>query len=235
MFNIKTWEERASEIVDSGSIEKSIKQELFNQAWKTTSKIVIDKLKIVEADYVLDAGCGWGRLLVGIKYHFPSIKIDGIELTEKFVEVARDLLKDLEINDNSKVIQGNLVESDLGQDKYNKFYSTRVLHYIDKKELVLKKLYNCLKKEGKGIIIIPNRFSPYRLLTYKHAPLYSIFRVKEHMKNVGFKKVKTGGYGFIPDLSHFKFKSNLSFIEEISNKIPLANYLGGLAYAIGEK
>lgn len=235
MINIKSWEERARECVNSGKIKGSIKQELFNNAWKASSKIVINKLKIIETDYVLDAGCGWGRILIGIKYYLPDIKIDGIELTEKFVQVARNLLLDLHLSNGTNVKQGDLINCDLGEDKYDSFYSIRVLHYIQEKEFVLKKLYNCLKKAGRGIVILPNMYCPYRLLTYKHAPLYSIFIVKKHMEQVGFKKVKTGSYGFIRDVTNLKFKLSISYIEDIFNKIPIVNYMGGLAYAVGEK
>jgi ubiquinone/menaquinone biosynthesis C-methylase UbiE len=231
----KSWKERAEEFVLSGKIEKTIEKELFNYAWRATTKILINKLKIDGDDHILDAGCGWGRILIGIKSYLPTVRIDGVELTEEFVEIAINLLKNFHLSGGVKIVQGDLMSYDLGKCKYDSFYSTRVLHYIKDKELVLKKLYACLKKGSRGIVVLPNRYCIYRILTYRHAPLYSIFRVKKLMEKVGFKNVKSGGYGFIPNFVNFKSDSYICYLEDLINKMPGSEYLGGLAYAVGQK
>lgn len=234
-IRLKPWEEKAKEFVDLGEKEKAIKKELFNHAWRATSKILIDKLNVGNKDYVLDAGCGWGRILIGLKYHLHNIRIDGIELTKELSELAQNLLCRFNLQNGINILQSDLIKYDLGQEKYDSFYSIRVLHYIEEKEFMIDKFYKCLKKKGKGIVILPNRYCPYRLLTYKHAPLYPISKIKKYMEIVGFKNVKTGGYKIIPDFLNIQNSSKLCYIDDIFYKIPIINYVGGLAYAVGEK
>lgn len=231
----KSWNERVDNMVNSGKIKDAIENELYTHTWRATTKIIINKLNIKNNDIVFDAGFGWGRILVGLKYYLPELRIDGVELTEKFVETARMLLKDLNMNSGVNLEQGDLINYELEENKYDSFYSIRVLHYILEKEYILAKLYKSLKKGGGGLIIIPNGYCPYRWFTYKHAPLYPILKVKQIMEKVGYRNVTTGCYGFIPPIVNINFESPICYIEDILNKLPIINYLGGLAYAVGEK
>lgn len=236
-INMKSWDEKVDDLVNSGKINDMIRNDLFNYTWRISTKIAIDNLdlKNKKSGMVLDAGFGWGRIIVGLKYYLPELRVTGVELTEKFVKTAKILLRNLNMDAGVNLKQGNLINCELGEDKYDAFCSARVLHYIEEKEYVLLKLYKSLKNRGKGLIIIPNRYCPYRWFTYKHAPLYSILKVKQIMEKVGFKNVRIGGYGFIPPIVNFSFKSPVCHIEDILDRIPIMNYLGALAYAIGEK
>lgn len=231
----KSWNDRSTELLNSGKIKDESKNQLFNLAWKFTSKIIISKLAIKNNDIVFDAGFGLGRVVMGLKYYLPELRIDGVELTDVFAKEARTLLKDFNMNTGVNLEQGDLINYELEENKYDAFYSTRVLHYIWDKEYVLSKLYKSLKKGGKGLIIIPNRYCPYQLVTYKHAPLYSIHKVKQIMEKVGYKNVLTGGYGFIPPFIEIDFESPIYFIEYMLERLPIINYFGGLGYAVGKK
>lgn len=231
----KSWNARNTILLNSGKIKDEIKKHLFNLTWQITSKIIINKLKIKNNDIVFDAGFGLGRVVIGLKHYLPEVRIDGVELSDAFVKETRTFLKKFNINKGVKLEQGDLTDYQMEINKYDSIYSTRVLHYVQDKELVLLKFYKALKKGGKGLIIIPNKYCPYQLITYKHGPLFSIHRLKKIMEMVGFKKIQTGGYGFIPPHIKRDYKSSIYFIENVLERLPIINYLGGLGYVVGEK
>ena len=231
----RSWNARSTELLNSGKINDAIKNDLFNLTWRITSKFIINKLKIKNSDIVFDAGFGLGRVIIGLKYYLPGLRIDGVELTDIFAKETRIFLKDFNMNKGVNLEQGDLINYQLEENKYDSVYSTRVLHYIRDKENILSKFYKSLKKGGKALIIIPNKYCPYQLITYKHAPLYAIHKVKKIMEKVGFKKVLTGGYGFIPPFIENDFDSPTYFIEYVLERLPAINYLGGLGYVVGKK
>jgi cyclopropane fatty-acyl-phospholipid synthase-like methyltransferase len=61
---------------------------------------------------LFDLGCGDGRVLVTAaqKFHAKAI---GIELSPKLVEAANEQIKSLHLEDQVKVIQGDLMEANL--------------------------------------------------------------------------------------------------------------------------
>jgi ubiquinone/menaquinone biosynthesis C-methylase UbiE len=232
--NAKEWLVKARARAEGGVLDRMVQQELFDHTWGASITQLEQNLKIGESQKILDAGCGWGRLIFGLKYFHRSLTIDGYELTFEFVQKAKEILNSSDLHDGVRISQGDLLEITLPSEHYDSFYSSRVLHYIEHKGRVIEKLHKCLKAGGRGMIILPNKSCPYRWFTYKHAPLFPISSVGKLMKDVGFKNIYYGGYGFLPVGKRFAHDSPVTHVEHYLAKSPL-NKFAGLAYVVGEK
>lgn len=228
------WLRKAKNLAEEGIINDIVSKELFDHTWAASLYQLQKHLEIREGHKLLDAGCGWGRLIFGIKYFNPNVSLDGYELTAEFVHKARDILRCSDLDEGVRIIQADLLEAEIAKEYYDGFFSVRVLHYIGKKQVLIKKLHSCLKDGGRGIIIIPNRNCPYRWLTYKHAPLFPISSIGQIMKRVGFRNIYYGGYGMIPPLRRFSHDSIATKIEQYLSSTILGR-CGGLAYVVGQK
>lgn len=226
------WDTWAKQGSASGGLDQMVSEELFDHTWAASAYHLRRLLHIKACNRVLDAGCGWGRVIHALKYHDPSLVIDGYELTAEYVEKSRALLAREGLDKNVTIKQGDLTTIDLGQNRYDAFYSTRVIHYIDDKETVIQKLHECLRPNGRGLFVIPNRLCPYRWVSYNHAPLYPIRALGELMQRAGFRNIKYGGYGFLPGRLRLAHTSPACAIDRFFSQTPLGSF-AGLAYVVG--
>ena len=193
-----SWPQKATERSASGQLEAMVSSELFDHTWKASAQNIISALRLNGSERLLDAGCGWGRVIHALKSHKPALQIDGFELTEEFVDRARRLLRETGLYQGVRIARADLTTAAFSPATYDAFYSTRVLHYIEDKKAVLRALHAALKPGGRGMIVLPNRRCPYRRLTYRHAPLFPIESIGEIMADVGFQDLSYGGFGFFP-------------------------------------
>jgi ubiquinone/menaquinone biosynthesis C-methylase UbiE len=228
------WSTAAKARAEQGILDEMVSSELFDHTWIASVRQLEEHLLFDDGHTVLDAGCGWGRLLLGVKYFHPAVSIDGYELTPEFVGKARDLLERHGLADGVEVVQADLLETDLPVDRYDSLYSSRVVHYIQDKDLLIRKFHSALKEGGRAMIIIPNRSCPYQWFAYKHAPLYPIRSVGRIMEAVGFKQIRYGGYRLLPSSRRFAHDSVAARIEIAMASTPIGRF-GGLAYVVGEK
>jgi cyclopropane fatty-acyl-phospholipid synthase-like methyltransferase len=228
------WYPNAKARAEQGILDAMVSNELFDHTWMASIHQLQKQLRFADGQTVLDAGCGWGRLLVGVKHFHPNVSIDGYELTAEFVDKARELLEQYELADGVRVVQADLLETELPRDHYDSLYSSRVVHYIQAKELLIGKFHAALKEGGRAMIIIPNRSSPYQRRVYKHAPLYPIRSVGRIMEAAGFRAIRYGGYRFLPSSRRFAYDSVAARIENALAATPIGRF-AGLAYVVGDK
>ena len=231
----KEWFDRIASYDNDGTLQRMVDTELFNLSWKITVRAIINTLDMKNGESILEAGCGWGRVLGGIKYYLPQVSIEGIELVDTLVQKANSLIEHYRY-DNAHAVQGDILDmSRYASNTYDAVYSPRVLHYIVDKENALRNLHRVLKPCGRIMISIPNRHCPHRWFSYSH-PLYSIYRLRRLLKAVGFVEVKTGSFGFVPPpLTKRPFGSWLYNVDKLFQYLPGINRLGALAYVCAKK
>lgn len=228
------WVPTARSRAEDGFLDEMVKSELFDHTWIAGVRQLEKQLQLTDDKIVFDAGCGWGRLMLGVKYFHPRIRIDGVELTQEFTDKAKALLELHALSVNTSVRQGDLFEVDLPDDHYDALYSSRVVHYVDDKERLLRRFLATLRPGGRAMIIIPNADSPVQRRKYRHAPLFPIRALGRIMESVGFRDLRYGGYRMLPaglSLSHDSLGGRL---EVALGNTPLGRY-GGLAFAVGQK
>jgi ubiquinone/menaquinone biosynthesis C-methylase UbiE len=228
------WRQWADERARSGHLERMIAEELFDHTWEISSSQIIDVLDLKPQEVVVDAGSGWGRLIHGIKSKMPSLQIRGYELTPEFVERSRRLLQHTHLDDGVAIERADLTQVKLPENSADAFYSSRVLHYIKDKHAAIRNLHGALKPGGRGVIVIPNSACPYRWFTYRHANLYPISQIGKIMREVGFRDLQYGGFGFFPSRPRLAHTSIACRIDRGLSRTPL-NRFAGLAYVRGTK
>jgi ubiquinone/menaquinone biosynthesis C-methylase UbiE len=228
------WHRWADERARSGHLDRMISEELFDHTWQTSATQITSILDLKPGESVIDAGSGWGRLIHALKSTIPSLQIRGYELTPEFAERSREILHHAGLDKDVEIECADLTEAALPTNCIDAFYSSRVLHYIQDKRAALTNLHGALKPGGRGVVIIPNRYCPYRWFTYKHAPLFSIRRMGTLMQEVGFRNLQYGGFAFFPAHPRLPHTSVACRIDTALSRTPLS-HIAGLAYVRGTK
>lgn len=96
---------------------------------------------------VFDIGCGPG---FDVRYLSEKYNVSGIDLSAKFVDIARFE------NPNSKIVLGDIVDYEMATEKYKGVWARDSLHHITEENLdgVFKKVYDALVEGGIFYVIV---------------------------------------------------------------------------------
>ena len=87
-------------------------------SWSKLLANVFAELHITNADRILDVGCGKGAVMRGL-IKFPFLRVDGIEISDKLAEIARDNFNKLK--SSVKIFNVNAIDF-IGYGDYNFIY-----------------------------------------------------------------------------------------------------------------
>ena len=111
----------------------------------------LNKYKI-GSDKILDAGCGFGRLLPAYIDHFKEYTL--FDYAHTLLNQAKETYKNLE---SVRYVQGNLYELPFLDKEFDSAISIRTLHHINNLELFIKNIHRCLNSKGLFIFDVPNK------------------------------------------------------------------------------
>jgi len=163
--------------------------------------------------WILDAGCGDGRLCYELKKE--NCKIVGVDFSEKAISFARAF------NPEVRFFVQDIEQLNIPM-KFDVVVLMEALeHFIPSKiPIILSKLSNHLKENGKLIITVPSKNRP---LIKKHYQHFSAESLMEAIKPY-FRVMKIDGYGKIgPSRKIFNFLRKIGYLVfPFRNKIDLA-------------
>ena len=147
-------------------LESLNKRELFNMDL-LNKKIGItrklwwqDYIGLIENKDVLEVGCGVNYLVP--YWLYTGNNVTAFDLCEESVFLTKSILSKVGLfSDKVNLFVGN-AEKIIFNKKYDIINISNVLHHIENKETVLRNLYNCLKVNGKLLIVEPNYYYPFR-------------------------------------------------------------------------
>lgn len=146
---------------------------------------------ITQKGNCLDAGCGSGNLL--LEFVRRGNKVWGIDLSEKMVSEAKNLLKTTDVDWSKTVIEvGDFQGKDYPKDFFDVIIASGFIEYCYNPEAALAKLSSLLKKGGELIISAPNNLCVYRFLE-KFVNLARIIKYRDVNIN---KRKKRGNYAY---------------------------------------
>lgn len=124
---------------------------------------LLGALKIEDGDYILDAGCGTGYLILEIlKSNKRDLKIEGVDASSQMLRYAK---KRCSRFPNVSIKQADLNKTILYQNEYfDKIVSCNVVYSLNNPEDVFKEFYRVLKKGGILVIANPKPDSEGKLL-----------------------------------------------------------------------
>ena len=190
-------------------------------------KYKVDLLvKIIKTNpkYILDYGCGIGLALPYFLNNFPNSKISATDISENSLSLVSKNFPDINvINDNN-----------LADNSFDIIYCSGVFHHIDpeNRDLVLKKLFKCLNKNG---LLCVFEHNPYNPVTRKmvsscefddDAELITKRNMKKLMEISSFEILKANYALFFP-----KVLSKFNILEPYLGWLPF----GGQYFIIGKK
>lgn len=103
-------------------------------------KFFIDN--IPEGSKVLDIGCGIGALASDIAENVPNVKVFGIDLNEKNIDIAKQKYN----FENLRFIIGDATK-DLPDEKFDVIVLSNVLEHIEKRQQLLEQIKEIYKPE----------------------------------------------------------------------------------------
>lgn len=229
------WQKRAKEVVGV-DFKTKVEHALYNHSWNVTVKAFVEGGLITNQSKVLEVGCGWGRILVGLRKLCPKARIVGIDITEDFVEKAKLVLEREFGFCDIEVLQGDAMVLDFEDGTFDTVVTSRVLQYVLYPERSVRSIHRILKEGGRVVVCLPNKWNPIRMLTYR-TKLYSTKDVKRWLESVGFKIVQKKTINFFPS-TIFRFSENnkvIQFLENLFQQIPGIKNSGALLCVVAEK
>jgi len=100
-----------------------------------------------EGRKILDAGCGTSQRVLGFAKRYPKANFTGIDMTTASLNVARQLALRHNVQ-NITFKEKNILELDLGDEKFDIIVSTGVLHHLTDPQKGVSNLCQHLDKDG---------------------------------------------------------------------------------------
>jgi ubiquinone/menaquinone biosynthesis C-methylase UbiE len=110
---------------------------------------------------ILDLGTGPGYLPVEIVKCAPNIKIVGIDLSRKLIQMARENVQKAGLADRLDYQVGNSAKLRFDDASFDMVLSTGMLHSLKDPVKVFKEIYRVLKKGGQAWIYDPAKVAFY--------------------------------------------------------------------------
>jgi tRNA (uracil-5-)-methyltransferase TRM9 len=177
-------EKKAQKILQSVKDTYNAIAEDFSNTRKGYSKDFSEFLEYIdENDFVLDVGCGNGRLASFLKDRLPKAKYLGLDNNEQFLKIAKNN------NPGSHFIFGDQLELPIDNETADILFNIRSFHHLPSKKMrlnSLKEMKRVLKKGGIIIITVWNIWQKKYLLQIFSSFLRFIFTLGSYDYNDTF-------------------------------------------------
>jgi ubiquinone/menaquinone biosynthesis C-methylase UbiE len=232
------WEESGPHILEEKEFQEWKKKMLYDHTWQTNIEAIFKYGNFKDGEKILDIGCSWGRIIIGIKKYFPNDEIIGTDIIESVLGVAKKICKKElgKLNKNISFIRAAAEDLKLFPDEsFDRVIAVRVMQYVANPKNALKEFKRVTKKGGRVVVVLPNKLNPRQILYY-HTKLYTPSEVKNWFLENKFKRIKLGTIRFLPRLKHKpRHDSKLRIFEKLGSDTPILNKFGGLIICSGEK
>ncbi len=105
------------------------------------------------ADFVLDVGCGDGKITDYVAEKVPDGKVIGLDISEKMIAEASSLFT----KDHLSFMLGSALEIPF-HNQFDKLISFNTLHWVLEQEKALQSMRSSLKEGGAALLIVPGHF-----------------------------------------------------------------------------
>jgi tocopherol O-methyltransferase len=136
-----------------GYYEKSIDnhvQAIFNMNDFVGRLLCLDRNKPMK---ILDAGCGIGGTSIHLAKKHKNVTFTGITNTFLQVELANKFSQERDVNDNTKFILGDYIETGFPDNHFDGAFSLESVCYAPDKDDYLHEMYRILKPGGRLVVV----------------------------------------------------------------------------------
>lgn len=121
-----------------------------------TMPMIMDALSPEDGEHILDAGTGPGVYAMEIAACVPGAQVVGVDLSPKFVEIAREAAGKLGVA-NIKFHVGDLEDLEFPDGSFDKVVCAGAISAVPDKERAARELHRVLRREGLAVISEPHR------------------------------------------------------------------------------
>jgi 2-polyprenyl-3-methyl-5-hydroxy-6-metoxy-1,4-benzoquinol methylase len=114
---------------------------------KAETEYIIELLKQINSETILDFGCNDGHITREIQKHFPNTKIFGTDISKDALEIAKRKSKNINFF--------HLDDEFMKNNKFDAIVFTHVLEHTKDRVQALKNIHNLLNENGKLIVAVP--------------------------------------------------------------------------------
>jgi len=145
IYNKKIIDDYNFEYEKSRWFKNPIRQAGYNMTLKIIERHVLSE----DFSYCLELGPGQGTWTDIIIKSKPNIKMDLVDISKEMLGLVKNRFKE---NNNLNFFEKDFLDF-ASQNKYDFFFSSRAIEYIDDKEKAVEKIVSLLSAGGRGFLI----------------------------------------------------------------------------------
>ena len=203
-------------------------------SWDNAVRVILEKAQIRDGQSVLDAGCGWGRMLIGVVAERTNLTVEAIDISAPAIEIGKDLLGEHRNGNRITWREGNLESLPFDDGTFDAMYSSRVFQHVDNPARAVSEVMRVLKPGGTFAIFLQNKLNPLNLSYYSN--LFSPGQVRQWFGTGKLpSELRVDSMDFFPNALGFVPKGLRLGMERTLESVPGLNKLGGKVLAYGRK
>lgn len=206
---------------------------IYTHNWMAITRSIIELGELEAGKKVVDVGCGWGRIIVGLKKTVPGLSIHGIDLVHDLVQHAKMVVPAETGSSNTQLSVGDAESLPLTAECFDAAVSARVLQYVPNPARALREFARVVVPGGKVVVLLPNKLNPVRWFTYP-AKLYGPHEIRQWFEEAGLEEIEARSICFSPTWTYFGHQSRILYVEALQ-RVPVVKYLGGMAVVSGRR
>jgi len=173
----------------SGLFGRVVMSKVFDLGNAALNSFMKQQLEPEENDHVLEIGFGTGKLLNEIAKLINKGLIEGIDISETMVKIAKR--KNKKFISQGKIIikHGDFEKESYDDNSFTKICSVNTIYFWSEPNLIIRKIFNILKPGGKLIFAFEDKEQiVHRALDFDIFHVYSENEIKELLKLNGFSR-----------------------------------------------
>ena len=233
----QAWQDYYSNIRDANNSEEfeaEFSKYVGTHTWHNAVRIVCESIHISDDARILDAGCGWGRMLLGVTDAFEGLNVTAIDQSDDAIALGKRVVGTDRNGNVIEWMQGDLQRLPFEDETFDGVFSMRVFQHLNDPHQGMSEIVRSLKPGGKFSIVVQNKLCPLNLTYYSR--LYSPSEVKGWADGLKLADLNVTTMDFYPSsLGIPKTLSKRMNIERSLGRLPPLNLFGGKVVLTGTK
>jgi ubiquinone/menaquinone biosynthesis C-methylase UbiE len=218
----------------SVKFEAEFKKFVGTHTWHNSIRIITGLGAIQDGMRILDAGCGWGRLLLGVLEQHTDLNVTAMDLSEDALRIGKNQIGTERKGNRIEWLSGDLQMMGLPDSTYDVVYSGRVFQHLNAPEKAAKEVLRVLRPGGRFVVFLQNKLCPLNVTYYSRT--YSPAMVKSWFAGAGAQNLRVSTMDFYPPqlVGWMNLKNRMAY-ERVMESVPGLRYFGGKVVVWGNR
>jgi|LGOV01.1.fsa_nt_gb SAM-dependent methyltransferase len=205
----------------------------YTHTWYNSIRTIIELTHLRDKDVVLEAGSGWGRMVLGLAERFTELDITLMDLSKHALSIGGPLIGTAMKGNTIEWIEGSVEEIPLLDNKYDVVYSARVFQHLTTPAKGTAEIVRVLKPGGRFVVFLQNKLCPLNARYYSR--LYTPRQVRRWFDGLQLREFRVRSMDFYPGFLCVIALRQRMWCERVLESIPILNLFGGKVVAWGRK